>query len=77
MKDLYTADYIEWLKANEPNSDYTKDVLIDFHTQEQEKRVLSKFRSAHTVIARGDEDSYDQWRDNEYNWSDFSREIRA
>lgn len=81
MKDFYTQEYINWLKKNYPDSDYTKDAIIDFEAQESRKRFNKLWRrvssrSEHTVIARGSEDSYDDWNNNQ-NWSDFSRTIRG
>ena len=74
--ELYTADYIDWLKENYPDADHTKDAIVDFEAQEANKRVYSSVRSTHVAIARGDEDSYDQVRENG-SWSEISRLIRG
>lgn len=80
MKDLYTAEYIEWLKKEKPDSYFTKDAIVDCEAQESIKRfnaLVSKVRSEHTVIARGDDNAYDEHRDNQNNWSELSKQIRG
>lgn len=68
-------EYIDWLQANYPDADHTKDLTRDYRAQESRKKVYSMLRSEHTAIARGSEDSYDDWNNNQ-SWSEFSRLVR-
>lgn len=72
-------EYIDWLQANFPDADHTIDLTRDYCAQESRdrlKQVVSKIQSVHTAIARGSEDDYDDWNNNQ-SWSDFSRTIRG
>lgn len=71
--------YIDWLQANYPDSDHTKDLTRDYRAQESQTKfeaLCQEIWSKEKVTAKGNEDSYHAWRDNEENWSDFSKQIR-
>ena len=71
--------YIDWLQLNYPDSDHTKDLTKEYLTQESQEKFMVYCKNLDTTqkeTTRNDDD-YDEWRNNKYNWSNFSREVRS
>ena len=75
-----TAEFYEAVRKGEPDSDFFKNLTIDYETQKSRDRLKIKIKELQEKRKVGqirNENAYVESRDNRLNWSEISKLTRG